>query len=326
MREPTTTMEGQVAAELHLGAANGVQTPKPTRWRRVRDNLAAYAFLSPWIIGFLLFSGLPILASIALSFMSWDMITPPHFIGFGNYNLLFQSQTGFLNSLFVTLVYTFFSVIATVAWALFLAVLLNQKVRARGLYQFFYFVPAVLPSVAIAFVFQLMLNQQIGVVNYLLSLIGINNGPNWLMDPSLVMGVIVFVSLYSYSTGQMMLIFDAALKEVPSELYEAAAIDGANFMQKFMYVTLPSISPVLLFNVVVGTIGAINGAFQLIYPLTAGGPGQATNVLSIDVFTSAFQNFDMGYASAVATMLFMLVGGIAYLQFRVSRSWVTYES
>jgi multiple sugar transport system permease protein len=323
-------MERQVAVDRYVAVGHATAErgsgPRPTYWKRVKDTMAAYAFLSPWIVGFVFFSGLPILASFALSFMSWDMVNPPRFIGLQNYALLFQAQSGFVNSLVVTLEYTFFSVIVTVAWALFLAVLLNQKVRGRGLFQFFYFIPAVLPSVAIAFVFQLMLNQQIGIVNYVLGLVGVTNGPNWLMDPSLVLGVVVFVSLYTYSTGQMMLIFDTALKEVPQELYEAAALDGANALQKFFYITLPSISPVVLFNVVVGTIGAINGSFQLIYPLTGGGPGQSTNVLSIDIFTNAFQNFDMGYASAVATMLFILVAGIAYVQFRLSRSWVTYEA
>lgn len=316
--------------EQQIGSVNvnqrGRRVKSPIERKRLKDTWAAYGFLAPWIVGFIFFSGLPIVASFALSLTSWNLVSPPRFVGFSNYNLLFFGHSGFLNSLFVTLEYTFFSVLVTVAWSLFMAVLLNLKIKARAGFRFFYFVPAVLPTVAIAFIFQLIFNQQIGVVNYLLSLIGINNGPNWLMSPSWVMAVIVFVSLYSYSTGQMMLIFDAGLKEVPMELYEAASLDGASFLQRFRYVTLPSISPVLLFNIVVGTIGAINGSFALIYPLTSGGPGQATNVLSIDIFTSAFQNFDMGYASAVATMLFLLVAGIAYLQFRVSRSWISYEA
>lgn len=293
--------------------------------RQVKDNMTAYAFLSPWVIGFILFSGVPIIASFVLSLMQWDMIDPPQFVGLHNYQLMFSSGSNFWSSLSVTLEFTVASVLLTVTWSLMMALLLNMRAKGKGIFQFFFFVPAVLPSVAMAFVFQLIFNQQIGIFNYLLSLLGVTNGPNWLMNNSLVLPTVVFISIYTYSTGQMMLIFNASLKEVPVELYEAADIDGANFVQKFVNVTFPSISPVFLFNLVMATVAALNGSFALIYPLTGGGPGDATNVLSLDIFTSAFQNFQMGYASALSTVLFVLVALIAYFQLMLSRRWVTYE-
>lgn len=289
------------------------------------ETVTAYGFLSPWFIGFVFFSGLPIIASFVLSFFKWDMVNPPSFVGIQNYRYMFGQSSGFWHSLWVTLLYTVLSVIVMVVWSLIMALVLNQRLRPKPLFQFLFFIPSVLPSVAMAFVFQLIFNQQIGIVNYLLSLVGISQGPNWLMNQRLIIPVLVFISIYSYSTGQMMLIFDASLKEVPRELYEAADLDGAGFLKKFLHVTLPGISPVLLFNVVVGTIGSINGSFSIIYPLTQGGPGDASNVLSLAIYTSAFQNFQMGYASALSTVLFIIVAVISYFQFRLSRNWVMYE-
>ncbi|WP_249226807.1 carbohydrate ABC transporter permease [Alicyclobacillus mengziensis] len=296
------------------------------RRSRVKDNLTAYAFLSPWIIGFIFFTGLPIIASFVLSFTKWNLISAPQFVGLENYKLMFGAGSNFWNTLRVTLEFTVGSVIVTVLWSLAMAMLLNMKVKGVAIFQFFYFVPAVVPTVATAFVFQLIFNQQIGVFNYLLSLVGVANGPNWLMNGHLVLPTIVFISIYTYSTGQMMLVFNAALKEVPNELYEAAGIDGANVLQKFFNVTLPSISPIFLFNLVMGTIAALTGSFALIYPLTSGGPGNATDVLSLAVYSSGFQNFRLGYASALSTILFVLVALIAYAQFALSQKWVTYES
>jgi multiple sugar transport system permease protein len=183
-----------------------------------------------------------------------------------------------------------------------------------------------MPSIALAFAFQLLYNKEIGVINYILYLFGINNGPNWLMDNHLVIPSIVFVCLYTYTTGQMMLIFDASLKEVPKELYEACAIDGANYFQKFYYVTLSYISPVILFNLVIATINAFNGSFSIIYPLTFGGPGDASRVISLAIYDSGFKTFRMGYASALATVAFIMVVAIALLQFKLSDKFVYYEN
>ena len=293
--------------------------------RNVRENITAYAFLSPWIIGFILFSGVPIIASFVLSLTKWDLISAPRFIGLGNFIEMFSAGSDFWNVLKVTLIFTVFSIIATLTWSFFLAMLLNFKLKGIGIFRFFFFVPAVMPSIALAFAFQLLYNKEIGVINYILYLFGINNGPNWLMDNHLVIPSIIFVCLYTYTTGQMMLIFDASLKEVPKELYEACAIDGASYFQKFYYVTLPYISPVILFNLVIATINAFNGSFSIIYPLTFGGPGDASRVISLAIYDSGFKTFRMGYASALATVAFIMVVTIALLQFKLSDKFVYYE-
>lgn len=294
--------------------------------RNVRENITAYAFLSPWIIGFILFSGVPIIASFVLSLTKWDLISAPRFIGLGNFIAMFSAGSDFWNVLKVTLVFTVFSIIATLTWSFFLAMLLNFKLKGIGIFRFFFFVPAVMPSIALAFAFQLLYNKEIGVINYILYLFGINNGPNWLMDSHLVIPSIIFVCLYTYTTGQMMLIFDASLKEVPKELYEACAIDGASYFQKFYYVTLSYISPVILFNLVIATINAFNGSFSIIYPLTFGGPGDASRVISLAIYDSGFKTFRMGYASALATVAFIMVVAIALLQFKLSDKFVYYEN
>jgi multiple sugar transport system permease protein len=294
--------------------------------RNVRENITAYAFLSPWIIGFILFSGVPIIASFVLSLTKWDLISAPRFIGLGNFIAMFSAGSDFWNVLKVTLIFTVFSIIATLTWSFFLAMLLNFKLKGIGIFRFFFFVPAVIPSIALAFAFQLLYNKEIGVINYILYLFGINNGPNWLMDNHLVIPSVIFVCLYTYTTGQMMLIFYASLKEVPKELYEACAIDGASYFQKFYYVTLSYVSPVILFNLVIATINAFNGSFSIIYPLTFGGPGDASRVISLAIYDSGFKTFRMGYASALATVAFIMVVAIALLQFKLSDKFVYYEN
>ncbi len=290
-----------------------------------KGSIVPYIYLSPWIIGFVLFSGGPIIAAILIGFTKWELISNPTWVGLSNFVRMFRVSSEFWGILRVTLIFTLFSVIVTVGWALFLALLLNQKTRGTGIFSFFYFIPAVVPLVALTFVFQLIFNKELGVANYLLYLIGIHNGPNWLMDSRWVLWTIIFICIYMYSTGQMMLIFDGALKDVSKELYEAAEIDGANSIDKFFKITLPAISPILFFNLVIATIGSLNLSFTLIYPLTGGGPGKLTQVISLDIYNNAFKNFRMGYACAEAIVLFIIVAIISLVQFRLSRKWVYYE-
>jgi multiple sugar transport system permease protein len=294
--------------------------------RRSKDDLTAYLFLSPWLLGFLLFSGIPIIASFLLGLTRWDLISQPVFLGLRNYAEMFAPRSSFLRIMANTAWFSIASVVVTVAWALFLAMLLSKLRKSTPVFQFFFFVPAVMPSVALAFVFQLIFNQDVGIINYLLGFFGVKSGPNWLMDNHLVIPSIIFVCLYTYSTGQMMLIFLAALKDVPQELYEACDLDGAGPWKKFLHVTLSSISPILLFNLVIATINALNGSFSIIYPLTDGGPALASEVISLDIYHQGFKSFRMGYASAVSTVLFVLVAAIAWLQFRLSGKAVQYES
>ena len=287
--------------------------------------MVAYGFLSPWFIGFVVFTGGPIIASFVLSLTRWNLLGTPDFVGLRNYVVMFTPGSGFLNSLRATFLYTAISVTVAVFSSLFLAILLNFKVKFRGFFQFCFFAPAIMPSVALAFVFQLMFNQHMGILNYFLSILGIGISPNWLNDTFWVWVSLGLVTIFTYSTGQMMLIFNAALKEVPQQLYEAADVEGANFFQRLIHITLPSISPIILFNIVVGTVNSFNTAFSIIFPLTGGGPASETMVLSLELYNSAFRMFNMGMASAVATVLFVIVAIVAAIQFRISRNVVHYD-
>ena len=305
---------------------NNIANKRKKMSKELKNNLTAYAFLSPWIIGFLLFSGVPIIACFALSLTKWDLVGTPEFIKLQNYVEMFSADSTFWNTMRVTIIFTLFGVLISIVWALFLANLLNMQVKGIKIFQFLYFIPAVMPSVVMAFIFQLMFNKEIGIVNYFLSLIGINNGPNWLMDKNLIMPVLLFTCIYTFSTGQMMLIFSAALKEVPGELYEAADLDGASKFRKFLSITLPAISPIVFFNMIVSTVNLLNGSFSLIYPLTGGGPNDATNIISLDIYRNAFGTYRMGYSAALSTMLFIIVAIISFVQFKISKKWVYYEA
>ena len=288
-----------------------------------KESIVPYLYLLPWVIGFILFGG-PIIAAIFISFTKWDLLSPV-WVGLANFTNMFRAGSEFWGILKVTLIFMVFSVIITMCWSLFTALLFKSKVRGTGVFSFFYFAPAVVPLISLTFVFQLMFSKELGIVNYLLSLTGIE-GPNWLMDSRLVLWVVTVLCIYTYFTGQMMLIFDSALKEVPKELYEAAEIDGANAVDKFFKITIPAISPIFFFNLVTGTINSLNTSFALIYPLTGGGPGKATQVMSLDIYVNAFKNFRMGYASAEAVILFAITAALSLLQFRLAKKWVYYEA
>lgn len=293
--------------------------------RVLRDNLTAYTFLSPWIIGFLLFSGIPIFASFLISFTNWSMMSAPKFVGLHNYERMFSSHS-FWSSLTITIGFTVFSVLITVLWSFFLAMLLNLNMKLNGLFQLIYFIPAVMPSIALAFSFQMLFNKEAGILNYLLyTVFGVKDGPNWLYDKSYVYPSVLFVMLFTYATGQMLLIFKAGLKEVPVELYEACEIDGGSFWKKLWNVTIPHMSPIILFNMVMAAIGSLNNSFSILFPLTGGGPDGATNVLSLLIYNTGFRNYRMGYASALAVVLFIIAGLLSATQFWMSNKWVHYD-
>lgn len=230
---------------------------------------------------------------------------------------MFSADSEFGHTLLVTFLFTIINVSMTILFSLVLALLLNLKVRFKGVFQFFYYVPTIMPSVVMASCMILMFNQQLGIVDYVLRLIGVDNPPNWTGNQGLVWVVIAFASIFTFQTGQQMLVFSAALKDVPQELYEAASIDGANAWVRFWHITLPRIAPMLLFNTVSATVNSFNGAFTLLFPLTGGGPGNATKVMSLLIYDNAFKSFNMGYASALAVVLFIIVALVGTVQFRL---------
>lgn len=300
-----------------LTVQHTLQKQEKSRGGKYSEAKPGWAFLSPWIIGFILFSGFPIIFSFILSLTRWNLLGTPKFIGFENYATLFSPSSAFGHTLIVTFAFSIISVIVTIAFSLILAILLNLKVRFKGLFQFFYYVPTIMPSVVMASCMILMFNQQLGVVDYVLRFLGVSNPPNWLGDQGLVWVVIGVASVFTFQTGQQMLVFSAALKDVPQDLHEAASIDGANAISRFWHITLPGIAPILLFNTISASVNSFNGAFTLLYPLTGGGPGDATKVMSLLIYDNAFTSFNMGYASALAVVLFIIVAVVGTLQFRL---------
>ena len=292
--------------------------------KKSSEGKSAYKYLSPWIIGFILFTGGPIIISFLLSLTKWDLLGTPEFVGLDNYIKLFTTDGEmFRKTLVVTLKFTAINATVSVFASLGLAMLLNAKVKGIRFFQALFLIPSVIPAVVMAGVLKLSFSKEMGVLNYLLNIVGIES-INWLGNSNTVWVVVAIASIFTFSMGQMMLIFNASLKEVPQEIYEACSLDGGGFWAKFRHVTLPFISPMLFFNIVVATVNSFNGAFTLLYPLTGGGPGDATKVLSMKIYDQAFRSFDMGTASTLAVVLFVIVSLVSIVQFRMSKNRVTY--
>jgi multiple sugar transport system permease protein len=289
--------------------------------------------VSPWVIGFVLFTLGPILASGYLSLTRYNYATPPRYIGFGNYTRLFDDRI-FWKSIQVTVTYTVFSVPLGLCFSLFLAVLLNQKIPFLGAYRTIFYLPYLLGmSVPVALLFRWILNPHFGIVNHFIaSLVGPHGliplgikGPQWLLDPDWVMPAYVLFSLWS-STGAL-LIYLAALQGVPTPLHEAAVIDGANRIQRFFRITLPMISPAILYTFIDNVIRS----FQLFVPAyilsdKTGGPAYAATFYIFYLYTNAFRRFRAGLASAQAWIFLVILLATTALLLRITTRFVYYES
>lgn len=289
----------------------------------MKNDKVGYLFVAPWIIGALLFTIGPIFISFGLSFTNWDMTGSPEFIGLKNYSSLFTAGTGFYKSLFVTLEYTFLSLIISLGTSLGLALLLNRNLKGISVYKFLYFIPSLIPGVVLAAIFSLIYDPNIGVLNYILSMFGIGS-IDWLGNPDTALFSVIIMSVFTYSTGQMFLIFSSSLKEVPIDQMEAADLDGASSWQKLKNITLPYISPMILFNSIMAMFTSFNASFAIIYPMTNGGPNDATNIMSVDIYEKAFRTYDMGYASAEGVILTIMIGLLTILFFKTSKNSVNY--
>ncbi len=293
-----------------------------------RNPSIAYLFCLPWFIGFICFTLFPIGFMMKNSLTNRKLSGSGSFVGLANYRNLFKSEI-FRNSLRVTIFFTLVMVLVTAVWALILALLLNQRVKCKGVFQFCYFLPSVVPTVALAYAFRTIFGRDSGLLNALLHFLsGKNVTINWLMNPGTVYLAVFTVTLFTYNTGQMMLIFRSGLSDVPQELYEAARLDGANAWVKFRRITLPMISPLVLFNIVNGAISALNGSFALLYPLSgeSGDPNGMTQVLSLLIYKEAFSNMKVGYACALSMVLFGIAALFGILIFILSKRIVYYET
>jgi len=287
-----------------------------------RNNLIGYAFIGPWIIGFLVFTAFPFFSSIYLSFNRYNIVKPPVWVGLQNYSTLLTDDPQFKQALLVTLRFAFFSVPLSIIAGVSLALLLNQKVRGLSIYRTLFFLPSIVPTVASATIFLWLFNPQIGLLNQLLKIVHIT-GPAWLLDTKWAPWSLIFMSLWG--VGNSMVIYIAGLKDVPAYLYEAALLDGANAVQRLRHVTLPMLTPVIFFNLVMGVIGAFQ-YFTEAYMMTSGGPEDATLYYALYLFRRAWRYLDMGYASALAWVLFAVVMSITLILFRSQRKWVHYGS
>lgn len=296
--------------------------------RKARNDMTAYAFCIPWMIGFVCFTLFPIGFMLYNSLTNRKLNGLSSFIGLANYKNMFQSAS-FQNSFRVTILFTIVMVIVTTIWAIIMALLLNRKQRLNGIFQFCYFLPSVIPTVALAYAFRTIFGKDSGLLNGIISaLTGQNVKINWLLDTHTVYIAVFFVTLFIYNTGQMMLIFRSGLGDVPAELYEASEMDGAGAWAKFWHITLPAISPIVLFNAVNGCISALNGSFALLYPLSGenGDPNGCTQVLSLLIYKEAFSNMKVGYACALSVVLFLIAAAFGGIIFLISRKAVYYET
>jgi multiple sugar transport system permease protein len=287
---------------------------------RKREAIFGYIFLSPWIIGFIVFLIGPMIASLYLSLTQYKMIHAPEWIGFANYTRMFTDDL-VLRSLKVTLTYTAFSVPLGMICAMAVAVLLNQKIYASGIFRTIFYLPSVISGVAIALVFSWIFNYHFGILNFFLSLVGIS-GPNWLGNPRYALGAFIVMSIWGI--GGTVIIYLAGLQGVPVSLHEAATIDGANAWTRFWKITIPLITPVILFTMVTGVIGTFQ-TFTQAYIMTGGGPANATLFYLLYLYKNAFNWFEMGYASALAWLLFLIILICTAIMWTTSARWVYYE-
>jgi multiple sugar transport system permease protein len=285
------------------------------------EDLQGYLFISPWLIGFIVFTAGPFLASFYLSFTSWDVVGPITWVGLQNYNQMFFKDATFWKSLFNTAYYVAFHVPGVVVIAMLLAVMLNQQLRAIAVYRTVFYLPAVTSGVATAIVWMYIFNGQNGLLNAGLRLVGIE-GPNWLFSMTWSMPALIIMSLWN--VGQPMIIYLAALQGVPQHLYEAVSIDGGGRWAKFRHVTMPMITPAIFFNLIMQIIGSFQ-VFTSAYVVTKGGPAEATMVYVLFLYKKAFQSLTMGYASGLAWILFLIILAFTLFQVYMSRRWVYYE-
>jgi multiple sugar transport system permease protein len=289
---------------------------------RTREAIAFYLVISPWVIGFLAFTLGPMLYSVYLSMAKWDIIGSPRWVGLDNYKNAFLKDDLFWKSLKVTAIYSFGGVPLRLALSLALALLLNQAVKLRNFFRTLFYTPSVMSGVAVSLLWMWVFNPEFGIVNHVLAQFGIQ-GPRWIYDEHWALPSLIIMSLWG--AGGAMIIFLAGLQGVPQALYDAAEVDGAGVWHKFWNVTFPMITPVVLFNLVMGIIGSFQ-VFTQAYVMTSGGPHYATYFLVLYIYQSAFEYLKMGYASTLAWLLFSIILVLTLFIFRSTPFWVFYEA
>ncbi len=284
-----------------------------------KKNLTGLLYVSPWIIGFIIFTIYPFLNSLYMSFTDFTMVKPPSWIGLANYQELFKDQE-FLDSLVATFKYAMLTVPAALIFALLIAVILNFRIKGINFFRTAYYIPSILGgNVAIAVIWKFLFTGD-GLINQVLELVGLSP-LEWMSNPNLAMLMVALLRVWQF--GSSMIIFLAALQNIPVELYEAAEVDGASKIRQFFSITLPLITPSLFFNLVMGMVGAFQ-EFNSAYLITSGGPLKATQFTSLLIYNYSFRFFRMGYASAMSWILFLIIMFLTIIVFLSQKKWVYY--
>ncbi|WP_431907842.1 carbohydrate ABC transporter permease [Micromonospora carbonacea] len=315
--DPTRRGTGSARARARHGAGGRI---------RQSEGLAGYVFLSPWLVGLMAITAIPMLLSLYLSFTDYDILTPfseVEWVGLANYERMFTSDPSYWHAVRVTLTFALVAVPLKLAAALGVALLLNRAWRGVGLFRSLFYLPSLLGgSVALAIVWVNMFNRD-GAFNSMLALFGIEGKP-WVNDPDWALETLMVLAIWQF--GAPMVIFLAGLKQVPTELYEAASVDGAGRWRQFRAVTLPMLSPVIFFNLVLETINGFQG-FTAAFVLSngTGGPVDSTLMYTLNLYIKGFTDLEMGYASAMAWVFLIAIGVITAVFFSTGRFWVHYS-
>ena len=298
-----------------VGAKTAVQT---------RRALWGYLFALPWILGLVIFFGGPILASLYFSFANYSILDTPKFVGLENYARAFNKDDLFWSSLGRTFLFTVLFVPTAVIGSLTLAVLLNQKLRGTAVFRTLFYIPNLIPAVALTVLWMAILQPRMGPVNVMLRALGMADPPGWLMTQDTALYSVTLINVWAAVGGNTMLIFLAGLQGIPNEFYEAAEIDGASPWSKFRQITLPMLSPTIFFNLMLTIIAALK-VFTTAWVATQGGPSYATWFFVLHIYNEAFQNVRMGYGSALAWILAVILIRFTLTQVYMSRRWVYYD-
>jgi ABC-type sugar transport system permease subunit len=316
-----TDLRRSRAAQAGPATGGGAIRGAPRAPARIRKLATALPFILPSLIGVLLFLVIPVVIVLVLSFFRWNFLESPQWAGFSNFVTMIRDDHVF-HALLVTAYYVLWNIPIQTAVALGLAILLNRKMPALGVFRALYVLPFMSTPVAMAIVWSWMFNGQSGLINHVLLLAGIH-GPNWLGNTQTALPAVAMVSNWQYA-GYNMLFFLAGMQTIPSSLYEAASIDGASAVRRFVRITLPLLSPTMLFVLVTDVIGSFQ-IFDTVYVMTQGGPGSATDVINYQIYSTGFRNFDVGSASAMSLVLFGVILVVTFIQFRFFRNRTTYE-
>ena len=292
-----------------------------------KETITAYFFLAPNLIGFLVFTSLPVLASLVLSFMKWDLFSPPHFVGLSNFKELFRDS--YFWQFCGNTVYLMAAIPLSLAGSLILALALNQKLKGVVFFRTVYFLPTICSGVAIYMLWRMIYNPEFGIFNTLIVKLGQMihvplKGPYWLTDETWAKPALIIMNIWQTVGGYNMILYLAALQGVPRDLYEAAEIDGANSWQKFWAVTWPQISPTTFFIAIMSVIGGFQAGFDPAYIMTGGGPNGSTTTIIYYIYNNAFRWHQMGYAAAISWVLFIVIFMVTIAKWKLFSKTVYY--